>query len=255
MAAALSKPLFVFGGTFDPVHNGHLRTAIELTELFRTVAEVRLIPCGDPKHRQAPLASALHRLAMLRAATRHVPNLASGQPMIQVDDREVKREGATYTIDTLLEIRRQVGQQPLILVMGSDAFLQLPSWHRWLEIIKAAHIMVVRRPNWSIADDHEVARFYRNNLTNNLTDLITCPAGKIGQCELTQLDISATVIRRLFASGSSPRYLLPESVLDYVITHQLYGVSSHAARENSITEADTKLTSNLTNTSMRPYGD
>lgn len=217
------SPVMVFGGTFDPVHNGHLRTATELGGLFTTGAEVRMIPCSDPQHRQAPGAHGRHRLAMLKLATGPLSQPVENEPVIKVDDVEIRRSGPTYTVDTLAGLRADIGARPLVLVMGSDAFQQLHQWHRWLEIIQLAHIMVIRRPNWSVSGQPLLRDFYRRYSTNNLSELQTRRAGKLAECQLTQLDISATVIRNQLASGQSPRYLLPDVVLDYIVRHQLYG--------------------------------
>jgi len=217
------SPVIVFGGTYDPVHNGHLRTATELTSLFAAGAEVRMIPCRDPQHRQTPGAHSGHRLAMLKLATEPLQQCLGNEPVIKVDDAEIRRAGPTYTVDTLAGLRAELGARPLVLVMGSDAFQQFHQWHRWLEIIQLAHIIVISRPNWSISGQPLLNDFYRRFSTNNLSELQTCRAGKLAECQLTQLDISATAIRKQLASGQSPRYLLPDVVLEYVIRHQLYG--------------------------------
>ena len=215
----VSHPLIIYGGTFDPVHYGHLRTALELSELFSSGAEVRMVPCGDPKHREPPAANGQHRLAMLRQAVSDIACL-------QADDREVIRPGATYTIDTLTHIRQQIGQRPLIFVMGGDAFLGFTKWHRWLEIIDLAHIMVVKRPTWSISGQGELKGFYQQHLTRDLTELTRLPSGKLGECQPTQLDISGTAIRRLLEAGHLPKFLLPDAVLNYIVQQRLYGVQT-----------------------------
>ncbi len=212
------QPLVIYGGTFDPVHFGHLRTAMELHQLFDGDAQVSILPCGDPRHRQAPLADGSHRLKMLRLAL-------GKQDGLTADDREIRRSGATYTADTLLEVRQAEGDRPLILVMGGDAFLGLPKWHRWLEIIQLAHIMVVRRPNWSFSGQGDLKDFYQEHHSEDLNALTTHPAGKLYFTSLTQMDISSTAIRRLLRDGHSPRFLLPDAVLAYIFAQKLYGVA------------------------------
>ena len=211
------SPLVIYGGTFDPVHYGHLRTALELHQYFSGNVEVSLIPCGDPKHRNPPKVSGLHRVEMLRLATKSTCGLS-------VDDREVRRAGATYTIDTLEELRKLYPARSIVLVMGGDAFLSLTKWHRWLEIIRLAHIMVVKRPNWKIPGKGDLNDFYLQHAVNSLADYYQQPSGRVGLCELTQLDISSTNIRNLLNSGQSPQFLLPDPVLEYIYQNQLYDV-------------------------------
>ncbi|AZZ90530.1 nicotinate-nucleotide adenylyltransferase [Hahella sp. KA22] len=211
------SPIVLLGGTFDPIHFGHLRTALELQQHFGETAEVRLIPCGDPRHRAAPKASGEHRLAMLRLAL-------EGEPGLRIDEVEVRRTGASYTVDTLLELRQEVGnQRPLIFVMGTDAFESLPKWRRWLEIIQLAHIMVVNRPGWSFCEQGELGDFLRQHSAESNNDLIRQPAGKVGFITLTQMGISSSKVRELIGLRLSPRFLLPDSVWRYIRQHRLYG--------------------------------
>ncbi|OZG71954.1 nicotinate-nicotinamide nucleotide adenylyltransferase [Hahella sp. CCB-MM4] len=213
----MPSPLVVLGGTFDPVHHAHLRTALEIQQLLGRDTEVQLLPCGDPRHRAAPHASARHRLEMLRLAV-------SFEPGLVVSDREVNRTGATYTVDTLIELREEEGpERPIIFVMGGDAFLSLPKWHRWVEIIQLAHIMVINRPNWSNNGQGELSELLRRHTATNLNELTELPSGRIAECALTQLDISSTQVRALIKDGQSPRFLIPDLVLDYIRSHHLYG--------------------------------
>ena len=135
----------IFGGTFDPVHFGHLRPALDVKQALG-LREMRLIPCFSPPHRQQPVANPGQRLTMLRAAVGEEPELL-------VDNREMKREGVSYMVDTLSSLREEFGDEPLCLVLGSDAFLQLDGWHRWREIIELAHIVVTHRPGWEMNID------------------------------------------------------------------------------------------------------
>ena len=139
MANPNVAPIGIFGGTFDPIHYGHLRLAQEIAESLR-LAEIRLIPGGTPPHRAAPQVSSQQRLEMVRLA-------AAGNPLFTVDDREVKRSGPGYTIETLTELRREAGAtQPLCVLLGADAFLELATWHRWHELFGLAHLIVAHRP-------------------------------------------------------------------------------------------------------------
>src|SRR5204863_186003 len=131
-------PIGIFGGTFDPIHYGHLRTAFELWQTLK-LAEVRFMPSGNPPHRVRTLADAALRVQMVRVAV-------ADQPAFIVDDREVRRAGASYTFDTLTELRRENPERSLCLLLGMDAFLGLPSWHRWRELFELAHVVVAHRP-------------------------------------------------------------------------------------------------------------
>ncbi len=215
----MPSPIVVMGGTFDPVHYGHLRTALEIAQLLGHGSVVHMMPCGDPRHRQAPEASAHHRYAMLETAI-------SDEPLLLASRLEVDREGATYTVDTLAELRQEVGaQRPIVFVMGADAFLTLTKWHRWVEIIRLAHIMVTNRPNWSNIGQGDLNDLLRKHSAKQLNELTELPSGRIAECALTQLDISSTHIRNLLQTGKSPRFLTPDTVLDYIRSHQLYGCS------------------------------
>ena len=134
------RPVGVFGGTFDPIHYGHLRTAFELLQALR-LAEVRFIPCSDPPHRGKTYASAAERLRMVALAI-------DGQEGFVADDRELARGGPSYSIDTLLTLREEFPQRSLGLILGMDAFLGLHTWYRWDEILDVAHIVVAHRPGF-----------------------------------------------------------------------------------------------------------
>jgi nicotinate-nucleotide adenylyltransferase len=213
-------PIGVIGGTFDPVHYGHLRLAEELGETLK-LGEVRLIPSGTPPHRAAPQVTADHRLAMVRLA-------AAGNPRFTVDEREVRRSGPGYTFDTLTELRAESGTtRSLVLLLGADAFLEFATWHRWHEIFTLAHVAVAHRPGypverWSERMPQPLAREYSARLMQQPLATHLQPAGGIVVVPFTALDISATAIRDLLRAGASPRYLLPAPVLDYIQLHKLY---------------------------------
>jgi len=201
----------IFGGTFDPVHYGHLRSALEVKELFG-LDEVRLIPCYQPPHRDQPKASATMRLQMLQQAINHEPGLV-------VDSRELNRAGPSYMVDTLKSLREEFSEQTLLLFIGSDAFEKLTSWHRWQQLFDYAHLVVLTRPGYAIKS---LDSFFNPRLADDKTELSKTPAGSIFFQPVTQLDISATAIRNMIALKQSPRFLLPDAVIEYIQQHQLY---------------------------------
>jgi len=204
----------IFGGTFDPIHFGHLRTAFELLQSLR-LEELRFVPAGDPPHRGAPLADASSRLAMVRAAT-------ADQPGFVVDDREIAREGPSYTVTTLGELRAQFPHRPLCLIVGMDAFLGLPQWHRWREILDLAHIVVAHRPGWRAPDAGPLGELLARRGTAQVDDLHAATAGRILVQQVTQLEISSTDLRDIIVSNRDPRYLMPDAVRDIIIATGCY---------------------------------
>ncbi len=202
-----TRPLAILGGTFDPVHNAHLRVAWEAAEMLD--AEVRLIPANVPPHRDQPIASAAQRAAILRAALQ-------GQDRLVVDERELRRDGPSWTIDTLIDLRDEIGpERPLVLLVGADAFLGLPSWHRWGELFDYAHIGVLTRPGHEIATlPTELRIKVASRRTTDPNAVAASPAGRVLPMPVTPLEISATLIRDVLAAGGEPRYLMPDAVLD-----------------------------------------
>jgi len=194
------KPLALFGGTFDPVHLGHLSVAWEAAELLD--AEVRLLPANVPPHKPPPLANAEQRVAMLRAALQKQDRLA-------VDTRELRRHGPSYTYDTLSELRAELGARPLVLLLGVDAFAGLPGWHRWRELFEVAHLGVLSRPGVEPELPHSLWTEIEARRTADVAELHARPAGRVIELAVTPLEISATRIRELLAAGRDPRYLLP----------------------------------------------
>lgn len=199
------RMLAILGGTFDPVHLGHLRAAWEAADALD--AEVRLIPANVPPHRPPPIASAQQRAAMLRAAL-------AGQDRLGLDTRELDREGPSYTIDTLASLRAEIGERPLVLLLGADAFAGLPSWHRWRELFDLAHIGVLARPGHAPPLPAELADAIASRTTDNADDLRASTTGRVRQIAITPLEISATHVRRLLREGREPRWLLPGALLD-----------------------------------------
>jgi nicotinate-nucleotide adenylyltransferase len=205
----------VFGGTFDPVHYGHLRSALELVERLQ-LEQLRLMPCAQPPHRAVPRCSAAHRAAMVELAV-------AGEPRLACDLRELNRPGKSYAIDSLVELRAELGEQcGLCMVMGCDAVLDITQWHRWRELLDWAHIVVIARPGWRLPRTGEVAQWLDSGRVEDSSALRQRPAGCIAIEELRPLPISSTEIRALLAAGHSARYLMPQAVLDYIQTHKLY---------------------------------
>ncbi len=205
----------VFGGTFNPVHYGHLRSALELVERLQ-LEQLRLMPSAQPPHREAPACSAEHRAAMVELAVQ-------GEPRLACDMRELQRHGSSYTIDSLIELRSELGAGTgLCMVLGCDAVLDITTWHRWQELLDWAHIVVIARPGWELPGEGEVAQWLKGHRVENPHGLRGRPAGCIAIEELRPLAISSTEIRDILAAGRSARYLLPQSVLDYIQTNTLY---------------------------------
>jgi nicotinate-nucleotide adenylyltransferase len=207
-------PVGLFGGTFDPVHFGHLRAASEVREKL-ALSDFRLMPSGNPPHRSGTFASATQRLAMLRLAV-------AGHVDISVDDREVRREGHSYMFDTLSEIRTEIGESPLMLIIGQDAANLLDQWHRWRELFELAHLVIMRRPETAGRYSVPLSREITSRQTDGHEALLGRPYGHVLPLNVTQLAISSTDIRRQVGAGLTPRFLLPDPVIEYIDTHQLY---------------------------------
>ena len=210
----MRQPIGLFGGTFDPIHYGHLRTAFELWQMLR-LAEVRFLPTGNPPHREQPLASPELRLRMVRAAV-------SGQPGFTVDDREMRRTGVAYSVDTLAELRAEYPDRSLCLLLGMDAFLGLSHWHRWRELLGLSHIVVAHRPGWKAPTMGPLGEVMVDHGTGAIGDLHEKTAGCIYVHAVTQLEISSTELRQLIVSGRDPRYLVPDEVRQILLETRCY---------------------------------
>jgi nicotinate-nucleotide adenylyltransferase len=198
----------IFGGTFDPIHNGHLRTALDVQQGLG-LDEVRLIPLRDPPHREEPTCSPEHRLEMLHSAV-------ESEPALKVDDRELKREGKSYSLLTLESFREELVKVPICMIIGQDAYQNFPDWYKPDEILQLAHLVVMQRPG------EKRVNLYPERLTDKKEDLKTSSGGKIYQLSVTQLEISSTRIRDMIREGESPRYLLPDAVLEIIEREGLY---------------------------------
>jgi len=211
-------PIGILGGTFDPIHLAHLRLAEELADAL-ALPQIRFIPASIPPHRATPRVTAAHRLHMTRLA-------CAGNARFAVDERECQRSGPSYTVDTLLELRTELGEQvALCLLMGVDAFLGLTTWSRWERLFELAHLVVAHRPGFGAelsAMPEALARHFEARRASAASQLRQSPAGLVWLQPVTPLDISATAIRAAIREQRSPRYLIPDSVLDYIHRSSLY---------------------------------
>ena len=221
---AEAAPLALLGGTFDPVHYGHLRLADDIRAAL-ALPEIRLVPAGDPRHRGRPHASAADRLAMLDLACREFPALA-------IDPREIQRSGKSYTVLTLEELRREDARRPLLWIVGADALIGLPQWHRWRELFDLAHLVVAERPGVTLDSSLPAALLseWNTRLTVDSAVLRRTRFGAIYRQTVTPQPISASAIRAKIAAAiagggddiAAIRGLLPDSVLAYIERNGLY---------------------------------
>lgn len=205
----------IFGGTFDPIHFGHIRPVTEVAAAL-PFKEIRFVPCRVPPHRPQPEAAPKQRWYMLTRVVGRTPGLVA-------DDRELRREGTSYTVDTLEELRRELGpDEPLGLIMGSDAFGSLHTWHRWKDIPALAHIIVMRRPGATLPNQGEIADFLEGARLEDPADLSACPAGGVYVQDVTPQEVSSTAVRACIRGGGQPRYMIPGPVWSYIRRVGLY---------------------------------
>ena len=206
------KRVGILGGTFDPIHNGHLRSALEVIEEFG-LEHVRLVLSARPPHRKQPLASVEQRLEMLHAAVKNNSNFV-------IDDRELKREGPSYSVDTLKSLRDELSGKSLYLILGSDAFNHLSTWYQWQQLLKLSHIVVMQRPGEPIALREDMKTWYQEHIGSSKHSALS--SGKIWPVKLTQLNISATAIRSDITEGVRPTFLTPDPVIRLIKELSLY---------------------------------
>ena len=209
----------LFGGTFDPIHFGHLRLATELGEAFH-LDQVLFVPAGLPYHRgRTAHASSEERVTMLKLAT-------GRDARFGIDQRELRRDGPTYTYDTLVEVRKERGPNTaLVFLVGSDAFARVHTWHRWLELFDLAHFAVAIRADdvqWFSKGPGAFPKEVWPRITLNLREMLGKPAGHVMTFSMTPLSISSTAIRALAAEGSSIRYLTPDPVAEFIRSRRIY---------------------------------
>lgn len=208
------EPLALFGGTFDPVHYGHLRCA-EQTRQKLGLENLYLLPAGTPPHRKPPRATTAQRLEMLRLAQAEFPKL-------EIDDRETRRTGPSYMADTLQELRGEFPHRSLLLIIGQDAANHLNSWHHWEQLFSLAHIVILTRPGATTAYPRDLAGQIQPRLSSDAQQLLQSQAGAVLHLEVEPIDISATIIKSIIRLGRSPKSMLPGAVLDYINENLLY---------------------------------
>lgn len=214
MGESTRRCIGVLGGTFDPIHYGHLRTALELRERL-DLDHVRFIPCNDPPTDKQPLLDAAMRLRVVEAA------IASEADFI-ADSREIDRGGVSYTADTLRSLRDDFGGVPLALIMGMDAFLSLPRWRDWQSFVENAHIVVAHRPGWSVPREGQLGELIRERAVSSPSELHSQRCGRVFVAEVTQLEISSTALRTSISEGVDPKYLVPPAVRSIVLELECY---------------------------------
>jgi nicotinate-nucleotide adenylyltransferase len=219
MAVSQSAPqtapesIGIFGGAFAPFHNGHLRLALEVKERLG-LAQVRLLPTAHPPHRLQPKVSPQRRLEWLKAAIRKEKGLVA-------DDRELRRTGTSYTIDTLLALQEAFPHSRLVLILGADAFAHFHTWHRWQEIVTLAHLAVVSRPGSALSVPKEAVGVLAAQPLVDASQWQKAPWGSWSEVVLPAMEISSTRIRRLLKSGQSVRGLLPDAILNTLSAQDL----------------------------------
>ncbi len=216
----------IYGGTFDPIHFGHLRSALEVAEQL-SLSKVLMVLSAQPPHRDTPQVSIQHRWQMLQLAL-------SGQTRLLADDREMLRDGPSYTYDTLSSVRKEHGDAPLCLILGGDVFAGLATWHRWQELLDLAHIVVMRRAGEAVKWDSQIKQYYAKAATGEQSELSSAPAGAIYELDVTPLHISATSIRQSLLAGREARYLIPDSVLMYIEQNKLYQRAPSSGRGQAL---------------------
>ena len=203
----------VFGGTFDPIHFGHLQT-VSAVKAQLALPRILIVPAHIPPHRPPPVAAPEHRLSMVQLAVEKMP-------AFECDDREIRRGGVSYTVLTVHELRQELDQKPLCLIVGLDSFLDLPHWHRWTEILESAHIVVMHRPGWNLPSTRP--DWWQDAAEENLGNLQEKSYGHVYCMSVPSINITSTVIRHQLSRDAHANNALPSSVLSYIRRHQLYG--------------------------------
>ena len=210
----VDKALGILGGTFDPIHYGHLRPAQEVLRVL-DLAEIRVIPAADPPHSRPRVATPEQRLRMVELAV-------TGVPGFTLDDREFRRGGPSYTVLTLESLRREFGERPLCLLLGLDAFEGIETWHQWQRLPELAHFIVMTRPGWEFPAGARLPPWVRDRQVRDTSMLNQASAGKIYYQAVTPQDISATQIRDALARDEPVEALLPSAVLEYICANHVY---------------------------------
>lgn len=198
------------GGTFDPIHYGHLRPALEVMQALG-LDQVRFVPVNDPVHRNPPIANAQQRSEMIRLAIAH-------QPKFELDTVEIDRGDLSYTVDTLHELSHRYSDCALVLIMGTDAFAKFHEWKHWEGILETANIAITHRPGEPLPQVGKAGAI----LSRYGVPSLTHTHGQIVDVTVTQLDLSSTALRAILKRGDSADYLLPPAVIKFIEEHQLY---------------------------------
>lgn len=214
VARISGEPIALFGGTFDPIHYGHLRCADEARQKLG-LKYIYLLPAGNPPHREPPQATVEQRLKMLQLAVQEFPRLL-------IDDRETRRNGPSYMVDTVQELRTGVKDRPLLLLIGQDAANQFHSWYHWQQIFELSHIVVLTRPGSLAQYAPELAKQMQARSTFDVNDLLTSCAGSVLQLEVESIDISSTDIKNSITSGAAVNSMLPAAISEYIEQNRLY---------------------------------
>lgn len=217
---AIKSSIGVLGGTFDPIHFAHLRLAEEVAEAFM-LNTVRLIPSANPPHRITPSAPAEDRLKMVELA------LDRANKKLVPDSRELNRVGKSYMVDTLKQLRTEHPNASISLILGTDAFIELMTWHEWQQLFSLAHIIVASRPNLPLSEletnlEKKLASEYGARKRHDRDLLHSSKNGLIFTYEFTSLEVSGTSLRRRIQHKQSLKYLLPDNVINYIQNHNLY---------------------------------
>lgn len=204
----------IYGGTFDPIHFGHLRPLLEAAQHLN-LAQIRFIPCFQTVHKNQPTVSAEQRCEMVRLAI-------ANQPLFKLDLIEIERGGSSYMVDTLRDLKTRFEDESLVLIMGTDAFAKFTSWHLWQEIPQLANILILHRPGELISFVGNEAQLWQQQSVESFSE----KNGQLMELPVTQLDISSTQIRTLLMSGDSADYLVPEEVANYISEQKLYQIEN-----------------------------
>lgn len=210
----MKRAIGILGGTFDPIHQGHLQPALEAMHTLQ-LASLHLMPNHIPPHRPQPVASSNQRLAMARLAAQEFPN-------VTVDDRELRRLTPSYTIDTLIELRQELPDTPICFLVGMDSLLGLPNWHRWQELAEYAHLVVAVRPGWQPELCRQLAEFVASHQVDSPLAVHQQLAGHLIWLQNQPLALSATALRSRLARGDSLDGLVPQKVADYIRQQGIY---------------------------------
>ncbi len=204
------KLIGINGGTFDPIHYGHLRPALEVQQQLE-LDQVLFVPCYQPVHRALPQVPAEQRCAMIELAIEN-------QPRFTLEKIEIERGGPSYMVDTLASLKQRMPDASLVLMMGTDAFAQFHTWQNWQGILQLANLVIMHRPGEIMPTDGEVGKIYQSHQATRLTEA----SGQIVDVAVTQLDISSTMVREQIKDGNSADYLLPPCVMAFIQKHGLY---------------------------------